>query len=190
MTAWLTWRTIIGSLLAGSIYSIMLFHWSDKQFSLSGTEIFFAVTTIISLALNLWQLIRDRYRYGPLKGSMFGLLNDLKSRQLRAYQRQALITSPAGMALPLEAVRLEFYDFAGEAIQGGEQLKEHVVGIIHTLDPAASTQQVIRASEFGLTEQDRRLREQFLERQMQTSPPVSQDAAEGPHPETASGDVA
>jgi hypothetical protein len=45
-----------------------------------------------------------------------------------------------------------------------EQVREHVVAAIYTLDADASTQQVFRAAEFGLNAQERQLREEGLDR--------------------------
>jgi hypothetical protein len=164
MKGWLSCKTAVGSIVVGSILAVSLFVWTGRSFSLSGLDLYFAITTVISLGLNLWQLLRDRYKYAPLKDSLIGLFNDLKGRQLRAYQRQQLIISPKGQALPLEAIRLEFYDFVQETTQSFEQLREHVVASIQTLDPHASTQQVFRASEFGLTEQERQFRKERMDR--------------------------
>jgi hypothetical protein len=130
---------------------------------------FFAIAAVVSFVFNLWQLFRDHYKYTPLKDSLIGLFNDLKGRQLRAYQRQHLITSKASMSLPAEAIRLGFYDFVQETTQSLEQLREHVVASIHVLDPDASTQQVFRAAEFGLTEQERQFRQEGMERLIRDS---------------------
>jgi hypothetical protein len=67
----------------------------------------------------------------------------------------------------VEAVRLEFYDFAEETKQALEQLREHVVAAIHTLDPGASTQEVFRAADFGMSEKEKRLRLEGFERYLQ-----------------------
>lgn len=164
MNAWLNWRTGISSITLALLMTLSLIQLTDKEFSLSGLDLFFATTTVISLGVNLWQLFRDRYKYTPLKNSLIGLFNDLKSRQLRAYRRQQLITSSSGAALSLEAIRLEFSDFGYETTQSLDQLREHVVAAIHTLDPDASTQQIFRASEFGLTDKERQFREEGMER--------------------------
>lgn len=164
MSDWVTWRSVLVSIVIGVALSVLLFYFTEKSFTLSGLELFFAVTTLISLGLNLWQLIRDRYKYSPLKNSLIGLFNDLKGRQLRAYNRQQLLYSVAAMTAPIEAVRLEFYDSLQEAIQNLGQLREHVVACIHTIDPGASTERVYQASEFGLSEDERRLRAEYIRR--------------------------
>ena len=122
-------------------------------------------------------MFRDRYKYAPLKNSFIGLFNDLKGRQMRAYQRQLLITSPAGQAASVESVRLEFYDFVQETMQSLEQLREHIVAAIQTLDPETSTRQIFRAAEFGLNEQERRFREEGMERYMRGTGMAGQPAS-------------
>lgn len=169
INSWFNWRTAIGSILLGLLIAGTLFLSTGQSFSLSGLDLFFAITTVISLGFNLWQLFRDRYKYAPLKNSLIGLFNDLKHRQLRAHQRQILITSPAGMTASVEAVRLEFYDFVEETKMSLEEVREHVVAAIYTLDPDASTQQVFRAAEFGLNAKERQFREEGMDRFIQDS---------------------
>jgi hypothetical protein len=176
--SWFSWRLAIGSVVLGLVFAGLLFTLTGKPLTLSGLDLFFVVMTVISLAFNLWQLFRDKYKYTPLRDSMIGLFNDLKSRQLRAYQRQLLITTEAGMELSLDAVRLEFYDYLQETNQGLEQLREHVVAAIHTLDEDASTQQVFRASEFGLTDQEKTLRDEWTKRSSWNGPSEPQAASE------------
>lgn len=164
MRSWLNWRTAVGSVVLSLVLAYGLFAVTGRSFSLSGLDLFFAVTTAVSLALNLWQLFRDRYKYAPLKDLLIGLLNDLKARGLRVHERQLMVDSPIGMQLPLEAVRFGFWDFTRETLHGLEQLREHVVAAIQVIDPAASTQQIFRAAEFGLNEQEKRLKEEGMER--------------------------
>lgn len=164
-----SWRTAIGSISLGVLFTIILFYLTGQNFSLSGLDLFFAITTVISIGFNLWQLFRDRYKYEPLKNSLIGLFNDLKNRQLRAHQRQILITSPAGMETSVESLRLEFYDFVEETKVSLEEIREHVVAAIYTLEPDASTQQVFRASEFGLNAQERKFREEGMNRFIENS---------------------
>jgi hypothetical protein len=141
---------------------------------LSGLDLFFAATTAVSLGFNLWQLFRDRYKYSPIKDLLIGLLNDLKGRSLRGYNRQLLITSPAGMALPLEAIRLEFWDFTQEVYQGLEQAREHVVAAIQIIDPDASQQEIFNAATFGLNDMEQRFRKENMERFMENARRVAQ----------------
>lgn len=164
MGQWFGWRTAISSIALGTLFSSALWLASERTLALSGLDLFFALTTVLSIGFNLWQLFRDRYKYAPLKNSMVGLFNDIKSRQLRAHFRQQLVTSNASAAATADSVRLEFYDFAEETKQAFEQIREHVVAAIYTLDPDASTQQVFKASDFGLSENEKRLRDEGFER--------------------------
>lgn len=191
MSAWLNWRTAVASSGLAVLIAGTLFLLTGQTFALSGLDLFFAITTAVSLGFNLWQLFRDRYKYEPLKNSLIGLFNDLKNRQLRAHQRQLLITSNAGMAAPVESVRLEFYDFVEEMKMSLEEVREHVVASIYTLDPDASTQQVFRAAEFGLNAKERQFREEGMDRFIQQSRVAggTRDAA-SPAPATPTGSQA
>jgi len=186
ISGWFTWRTAIGSIVLAVIIAGVLFWFTKQPFSLSGLDLFFTLTTIVSLGFNLWQLFRDQYKYAPLRDSLIGLLNDLKGRQLPAHLRQQLITSPAGMTLPIEAVRLEFYDFVQGTIQDLEQLKEHVVASIHTLDPNVSNKEVFRAAEFGLTDQELQFRKEGMERFIVASRSTATPGSPQEHTQTAS----
>ena len=180
MKGFFTFKSAVGSIVCGLVFAVALVYWTDRTFTLSGLDLFFAVTTVISLGFNLWQLFRDRYKYAPLKNSLIGLVNDLKNRQLRAHGRQILITSPAGVASSAEAVRLEFYDFAEETKLSLEQVREHVVAAIHTLDPDTSSSQVFHAAEFGLSEKERRFREEGLDRFMDNARAARSQAPQSP----------
>lgn len=194
MGSWFNWRTAVASIVSGAVPAVALFSWAGETFSLSGLDLFFAITTVVSLGFNGWQLVRDRYKYAPLTNSLIGLSNDLKGRGLRAHQRQLVITSSEGMKLSVEAVRLEFYDFVGETFQNMEQLREHVVAAIKTLKPDITNEQVFRAAEFGLNEQELELRRESMQRFVESTrrraagdalqdPAPAQVAAPGPVPE-------
>lgn len=169
MKGWFSGRTLIGSLVLGTAIGLLLFEISGTEFTLSGLDLFFAITTVVSLGFNLWQLFRDHYKYQPLKNGLIGLFNDLKGRQLRAFQRQQLLTSQASANLPRDALQLEFFDFVQETTQSLEQLREHVVAAIHALDPNASAQQAFRAAEFGLNDQEKQFRREQMDRFMAQS---------------------
>jgi hypothetical protein len=165
--AWLNWRTAVASILLALVFTSFLWLFSERSLTLSGLDLFFAITTVISIGFNLWQLFRDRYKYEPLKNSFIGLFNDIKSRQLRAHFRQQLLTSSAGTAASAEQLRLEFYDFAEETKQSLDQIREHVVAAIHTLDNSISSQQVFKAADFGMSEEEKRQRAEGFKKYME-----------------------
>jgi|GEM_PF-1410750 len=164
METWLNWRTWITAIVLALVLSALLFIMTERAFNLSGLDLFFAFTTVVSLVFNFWQMLRDRYKYVPLKNSLIGLFNDLKGRHLRAHQRQILINSKDNLQLDVNAVRMQFYDYVQENLQTLNQLREHVVAAIYTLDPQISDQQVFRAADFGQTQQEREYKEQALKR--------------------------
>ena len=167
VNAWLNWRTGVASVLLAAVLVGTLWLFSERSLTLSGLDLFFAITTVVSIGFNLWQLFRDRYKYEPLKNSFIGLFNDIKSRQLRAHFRQQLLTSNAGTAATADQLRLEFYDFAEETKQSLDQIREHVVAAIHTLDGSISSQQVFKAADFGMSEDEKRLRAEGFQKYMQ-----------------------
>lgn len=164
MRGWFTWRVVILSVILGLVFTTTFVFLTAQELSISGLDLFFIITAIISIGFNLWQSLRDQYKYDPLRDSLIGLFNDLKGRSLRAFMRQQLIISPAGMSQSLESVRLQFYDFVQETTQDFEQLREHVVALIHTLDPSLSSQEVFKAADFGLTDEERQFRKEHMAR--------------------------
>lgn len=65
-----------------------------------------------------------------------------------------------------------------------EEVREHVVAAIYTLDPDASTQQVFRAAEFGLNAKEKQFREEGTDRFIQNAriagSPTSTEATKTP----------
>jgi len=169
MREWINWRSAIGSVILGVVFAAALFYSTDADISLSGLDLFFAITTAVSLGFNLWQLIRDRYKYHPIKSSLIGLFNDIKARQLRVHLRHKFLASPGAMNAPIDVLRAEFADFVQEILQSYEQLREHVVANIHMVDPNASNHQVFRAADFGLTEQEKTFRSEFMDQSLHST---------------------
>ena len=156
-------RYYLVSIVSGLVGAAILFYANAVPFTLSGLDLFFAGTTIISLGFNLWQLSRERFKYEPLKNSLIAVFNDLKAKQLRAHNRQQLLLSASSQKSTLEATQREFFDFTAEMNLAFEQLKEHTVGAIHTLDASVSSSDVFRAANFGMTEDELRQRKEYLE---------------------------
>lgn len=169
----------IGVGLAGT--SVLIY--SYIPFTLSGLDLFFAATTVVSLGINLWQVSRERFKYDPLKNSLIAVFNDLKGKQLRTYNRQQLLLSPSSQKSTLEAIHREFFDFTAEMNLAFEQLKEHTVGQIHTLDPSVKSADVFQAAVFGMSEDDLRRRKEYLDSFASRSASASGPQA-GPSPTT------
>jgi hypothetical protein len=135
--------------------------------ALSMLDVFFIVSALISLGFNLWQWVKDKNRYDPIVNALIGVFNDLKDRELRAYQKALLLEHQTFKAMSAEALRASFWDFAQEMIRANEQLREHIASVIYTLKPEASTETIYKAAEFGLTPEERQFRKQNAERYMQ-----------------------
>lgn len=127
-------------------------------------DLIFLILALISLGFNLYQFLRDRYKYQPLKNSLIALFNDLKSKQSRYRQRLRAISHSTNQDISALTVKAEFSDFIEESTRSLDQLREHVVGAIHTLDPSISDQSIFRASEFGLTDVEKATRKDMAER--------------------------
>jgi hypothetical protein len=194
MNTWFNWRTVVGSTVLAVILAGTLFLVAGKSFALSGLGLFFAITTVISMGMNMYQLIRDRMKYRmkyrPLNNQLIGVHNDLKNRGLRAYQRQLLLTTPEGMAADVNSLRLEFFDFTNETNLAFNTLREHVVAIIHTLDPNATSSRVFRAADFGLNEQERAFNATYMKRYTENVFRQQPDASTSSESGVSEGDAA
>lgn len=156
--------TIVGA-TGLALAGVLLWRWlGAPATSLSTLDLFFVGTTCISIAINIWQIARDRHKYAPLKYHLIALFNDLKSRQLRTFQREQLLLLPVTANLPQHAIVLSFVDFIRETQQGLEQLREQTVGAIYSVDPDVSGTQVFRAAEFGLNEEEMKIRKEHMRR--------------------------
>ena len=144
----------------------------DSLLSLTGLEIFFIATTIISLVFNILQWKERRSLREPLKNTLIGLFNDIKQKSARvAFVYNALFNTN-NPHKTIDTMRWE----CGLVLQdiGGyfQGFQETLVGALATLNPNDTEgKQVFRASDYGLTEEEKEYRRQYLERSQSQAPP-------------------
>ena len=136
---------------------------------LTGLEIFFISTTIISVFFNLFQLVvwwRDRKNlYRPISNSLVGLFNDIKAKATHAYMNQQLLFSQINPHKDINTLRWEFAAFTQTVINYLQGFQESVVAVLVSLNPNdRDGRQAFRAGEYGQTEQEKQMRQDMMER--------------------------
>lgn len=145
--------------------------------NLTGLEVFFIATTMISLVINLLQWRDRRTLQLPLTNALIALFNDIKAKTGNVNFVYNALFNPNSPHSNLATLRWEYGLFAQEMIGYFQGFQEAVVGVLATLNPKDKEgKQAFRASDYGLTEQEktwraermRKLQEHFAEPQ----PPV------------------
>ena len=124
---------------------------------------------IIYLFGNLFQFMiwwRDKKKlYIPMQSALVALFNDIKSKINNAYLVQQLLFSPQNPHKDLATLKWKYYEFTMGVIGCLQGFQEAVVGVLVKLNPEdRDGRAAFRASDYGLTEQEKKLREENLKR--------------------------
>lgn len=157
---------LIGATFIAIAGALLWMHSRGASLNLDALNLFFVVTTILSLAFNLYQFMQERHRHGPLRNALISLSNGLKAKQLRYHEAQSNVVALTKSGANINVLAVELYDSIREILHDLEELREHVVGAVLTLDPNAS-EAVFRASEFGLNDQEKQFRREGMDRAIQ-----------------------
>jgi hypothetical protein len=125
-------------------------------------EIISLGVAIISIVLNIIQWQKQRIFYKPIYNALVGLFNDIKTKQIDYYTRQKQLESRVYSAQDLNEITHSFSAFIRETTVDFEGVKEHLVAALKTMNP--SEEEIFKASDFGLTSDDKRRRDEFLKR--------------------------
>jgi len=165
---------------------------------LTSLEIFFILTTFISLFLNLYQFMiwrRDQKTlFRPLSNALIALFNDIKLKATNVYLAQQVLHHQSNPHKDIATLRWEYSTFTQNVIANLQGFQESLVGILATLNPDdRDGTRVFRAAEYGLTPEDRELRRKNLERLQQGVPlapsPQAQASASPKDRDAGSGTV-
>lgn len=132
-------------------------------------EIFFIITTILSLFLNLYQLMRARKEKAalraPLSNSLIALFNDVKSKTTSVFETQQVLFSKQNPHKEIETLRWEYFQFTKNVINFLSGLQESLAAALVTLNPEDKEgEKVFKAANYGLTEQEKELKQGYMER--------------------------
>ncbi len=137
--------------------------------NLTGLELFFIATTLISLFINLYQLMvykREKAAFQtPLTNSLIALFNDVKSKSTNVYAIQNLILHKLNPHKDISTIKWEYYQFCQTTIAHLIGFQESLVGVLATLNPKDKTgEQAFRAGDYGLTQEEKDFKKKFTER--------------------------
>jgi len=136
--------------------------------NLTTLEIFFIITTILSLFLNLYQLMRARKEKAalraPLSNSLIALFNDVKSKTTSVFETQQVLFSKQNPHKEIDTLRWEYFQFTKNVINFLSGFQESLIGALVTLNPEDKEgEKVFKAADYGLTEQEKELRRGYME---------------------------
>ena len=153
------WLAVAGFLI-GLVFAAIYAGSLDRPFQLSALELFFVVTTVASLGLNLYQYVKTQSVNRPLLNHLVGVFNDIKSKQQACWvvERNSLACPESSQGRRDSPVGVR--GFAMMLTGSFQQLQEAVVAAIVTLDPSDPVgNRAFRAQEYGLTGEERDMRE-------------------------------
>jgi hypothetical protein len=132
---------------------------------LNWLEIFFIITTVISLFFNIMQWRDRRNLRLPISNSLLALFNDVKNKGNHVSLVQQLLDSPAFPHENLQTLRSEYAHFTQTVMNYLWGFQEAIVGVLVTLNPGDKEgRQAFRATDYGLTEDEKQWRRELIER--------------------------
>lgn len=133
--------------------------------SLSGLEVFFIITTIISFVFNVLQWRESKASKEPLSNALVGTFNDIKSKTNAVLFAYNALFNPNNPHKDVNTLRWEYGLFLQYVLNFLQGLQEQVVSVLVSLRPDDKDGKLaFRASDYGLTEQDKELRRESFER--------------------------
>ncbi|MDA2918716.1 hypothetical protein MYX76_04370 [Desulfobacterota bacterium AH_259_B03_O07] len=132
---------------------------------LTTLEIIFVGTTLVFGFFNILQWRDSRKLKSTIYNPVVALFNDIKSKQNNTFLIQQLIYSPKNPHKDLDTLKLDYYEFTNSVIGFLNGFQESVVGLLVTLkDEDREGKEIFKAANFGLTEQDKRIRDEYMKR--------------------------
>jgi hypothetical protein len=138
-----------------------------KLFSFTGLEIFTIGTTIVSLFYNLWQFLEARKNksevFKPISNNLIAIFNNIKTGQNTAYYLKQNLNDKTNPHKDLETLRYEYTNYLQNNMNYLDGVKELLVGALISINPNDKTgENVFKASDYGLTEEDRQRKKEFM----------------------------
>jgi len=113
--------------------------------------------TVISIGLNVTQFIKRKSTFKPISNSLIGLFNDVKNKTLLCSIKQMTLFSKENPHTEIITLKWDISSFLFSLIQALYGFQEHIVASLKTLE--VSDREVFKATDFGLTEKDKEMRE-------------------------------
>lgn len=147
---------------------------------LTWLDVIFLFLSIVSVGWNVVQYIERRRMFRPVKSNLIALFNDAKGKALFAYQIQNTLFSGNNPHQDIETLRWEYAHFCQAMISSLQGLQESIIGVLVAVDPSdREGLEAFRASNYGLTDEEKNLRQKNLDQWFsQHSQPNQVDAAD------------
>lgn len=135
---------------------------------LNALDLILLVIALISLLGNVIQFMiwwRDQKNlYQPISKALTGLFNDIKNKANHAMWVQNTLFMPKNPHKDVETIRWEYGTYAQTVWNYLQGFQEAVVAVLVSLDPEDKDgKAAFRASDYGLTDEEKAIRRQNLE---------------------------
>jgi hypothetical protein len=126
---------------------------------LTGLEVFFISTTMISLFINLIQMWDRRMRLKPIMNSLIAAFNETKTLTNHLSWIFNIVFQPDNPHREIATLRWEYGHVTQMVISSLAAHQETLVGILVTLNPGDPTgKETFRAANYGLTQEEQERR--------------------------------
>jgi len=112
---------------------------------------------IISLVYNFIQYRARKKELKPIRHTLIGLLNDIKTKSAFCYQAQNVLFDPQNPHKEIATLRWEYSGLLFSITQALQGFQEHIVGLLKALE--VQENEVIKAIDFGLSDQEKEAKE-------------------------------
>ena len=152
--------------------------------NLTGLEVFFICSTIVSLVFNILQWRARKASKDPLSNALISLFNDIKSKTNGAFFNYRALFSPNNPHKDAETLRWEYGLFAQSVLGYLQGFQEQVVGLLVSLNPEDKEgKRAFRATDFGMTDREKELREQHFLRYREAQEAAEKEVQQRPQPD-------
>ena len=133
--------------------------------TLTHLEALFLLLAVVSVVFNILQWQDRKKRNEPLSNALRALFNDIKTKENSIYFFYSTIFNPNNPHQDVATLRWEYGLFSQAVLGHLAGFKEAVVGALATLNPEDKEgSQVARASDYGLSDEEKKLRADYLAR--------------------------
>jgi len=139
----------------------------DSVLNLGKFEIITLLIAIGSLAFSYYQWIESKRIQKelrtPIYNTLVGLFMDIKFKRNNAVLQQMYVGNPNNPHTEISTLKWEYRQFALSMAADMQGFQETVTGLLNTLNPDDKEgKDVFRASEFGQSEDEKRLQAQII----------------------------
>jgi len=146
--------------------------------NLNWIELFFICSTIVSLVFNILQWRDRKASKEPLSNALISMFNDIKSKTNGVFFTYNALFNPNNPHKDIATLRWEYGLFAQSVLGYLQGFQEQVVGVLVSLNPEDKEgSRAFRAMDFGMTSQEKELRQQHFKRYKETQDSLAKQPA-------------